>query len=130
MRLAPGCLLLAIPALGQLDSTALRTKFGPPMNRETFHLRPGFDLVVDYGATQQVCTMSMPASITRGETERFLEELVPDSMRGKLEISRTASSSEANQVYQRDYEHVTISIHISYERDDGVSVSFRREDCK
>jgi len=86
--------------------------------------------VVDYGAKQQVCTMKMPASIARGETDRFLEELIPDSMRGRLENTRTAISSEANQVFQLDYEHVTIAIHISYQRADDVSVFFRREDCK
>jgi hypothetical protein len=34
MRLAVGCLLFALPALAQLDSAALRAKFGAPLNRE------------------------------------------------------------------------------------------------
>jgi hypothetical protein len=129
MRLAVGCLLLALPALAQLDSSALRAKFGTPTVREIFHLRPGYDLSVDYGAKGQ-CALYMPPSITRGETERFLGELIPDSIRGKLGLSRTASSSQENQVYQRDYEHVTIAIHGGSQGDDGVSVFFNSEGCK
>jgi hypothetical protein len=45
--LAVCCLLLALPALAQLDSYTLRAKFGAPLNRETFHLPEGFDLTVD-----------------------------------------------------------------------------------
>jgi len=131
MRLALASLLFVMPALAQLDSAALRAKFGPPMNREIFHLRPGFDLVVDYGANRQVCEMSMPPSTTREETERFLDELVPASLRGKSSgLNRTASSSEANQVYERGWELVIISIHINMGQDDGAWVRFTREDCK
>jgi len=54
MRLALGCLLLALPALAQLDSSTLRAKFGAPLNRETFQYRAGLDLAVDYGANGQV----------------------------------------------------------------------------
>ena len=42
------CLGFALPAVAQLDSYALHAKYGSPLNRETFHLPAGFDLVVDY----------------------------------------------------------------------------------
>ena len=63
MRLALGCLLLALPALAQLDSATLRAKFGAPLNRETFHMPQGFDLTVDYGAGNQVCKLAVPAEM-------------------------------------------------------------------
>jgi|ERR1700693_4096168 len=55
------CLGFALPAVAQLDSSALRSKYGPPLNRETFHMPEGFDLVVDYDAANQACKMEVPA---------------------------------------------------------------------
>ena|ERR1700733_4499374 len=86
MRLALGCLLLALPALAQLDSSSLRAKFGAPLNRETFRVRPGLDLAVDYGASGQVCAIEIPA-LPEKEKQGLLTELVPDSARGK-ELNR------------------------------------------
>jgi hypothetical protein len=60
IALAMGC---AVPAFAQLDSSALRAKFGAPINRETFHMPEGFDLVVDYNAVRQVCKIEAPALI-------------------------------------------------------------------
>src|SRR5256885_12283886 len=36
-------------------------KYGTPLNRENFHMPAGFDLVVDYGASNQVCKLHVPA---------------------------------------------------------------------
>ena len=55
------CLLFAMSAFAQLDSAALHAKLGTPLNRETFHMPAGFDLVVDYGANGQVCKLQVPA---------------------------------------------------------------------
>lgn len=55
------CFSSALPALAQLDSAGLRAKFGMPLNRETFHMPAGFDLLVDYGANGQACTLQVPA---------------------------------------------------------------------
>ena len=56
------CLLaLAFPAYAQLDSAQLRAKLGSPLRRETFRVPPGFDLVVDYAADNQVCKLQVPA---------------------------------------------------------------------
>ncbi len=63
MRLDVGCLLLALPALAQLDSASLRAKFGVPLNRETFHMPQRFNLTVDYGAANQVCKLEVPAEM-------------------------------------------------------------------
>jgi hypothetical protein len=111
MRLALGCLLLALPALAQLDSSALRAKFGVPLNRETFQMPQGFDLTVDYGAGNQVCKLTVPADgfNSRQKMQDFLADLVPASMRGK-ELNRFMMSTGAfSGASATEYEHVTIS---------------------
>ena len=59
--LAVCCVLLTVPAMAQLDSSALRAKYGPPLNRETYRMPAGFDVIVDYGAGNQVCKIQVPA---------------------------------------------------------------------
>jgi hypothetical protein len=59
-------LALALPASAQLDSAQLRVKFGAPLDRETFHIPAGFDLVVDYGVGHQVCKLQVPALMPTG----------------------------------------------------------------
>ena len=90
--------LFPVSAVAQLDSAALHAKLGTPLNRETFHMPAGFDLVVDYGANSQVCKLQVPAlmpttesvdnaTVMKQRMYHFLAELVPDSMRGK-ELNR------------------------------------------
>lgn len=94
MRLVIGCLLLAMPALAQLDSAALRAKFGEPLPRETFHVPPGFDLAVDYNAYNEVCQLEVPAEMPPApdvtgpsnptqEMQNFLANLAPESVRAE-----------------------------------------------
>jgi hypothetical protein len=137
MRLALGCLLLALPALAQLDSAALRAKFGAPLHRETYHVPRGFDLIVDYGAENQVCKLEVHALPPREdrsgpynpkqEMEAFLLDLVPSSMRGK-ELGRFAGMTGAFSGFSGvRYEHVTIS---QPDRSETMTVSFKSDDCR
>ena len=65
---------LSLPALAQLDSSALRAKYGPPLNRETYRMPAGFDLIVDYGAGNQVCKVQVPALMpTKDKVARAAE---------------------------------------------------------
>jgi len=140
MRFVLGCVLLALPALAQVDSAALRAKFGAPLNRETFDLPQGFELTVDYGAGNQVCKLeihALPPSENRSspynptqEMQNFLLDLVPASMRGE-ELGRFASSTGAfSGVSAVEYEHVTIS-HPDYSvGNETIFVSFRNDDCR
>ena len=41
----------------KLDTSALRAKYGTPLNREAFHIQGGFDLIVYHGADNQVCKL-------------------------------------------------------------------------
>jgi hypothetical protein len=132
-------LLLALPALAQLDSAALRVKFGSPLNRETFHMPQGFDLTVDYGAGNQVCKLQVPADPPpppgasgpfnpRQQMQDFLADLVPASMRGK-ELNRCMMSTGAfSGVSATEYEHVTISQSQSG-RNDTIAVIFYNAGC-
>jgi hypothetical protein len=113
------CFLLTLPASAQLDSPTLRAKYGPPLNRETFHVPPGFDLIVDYGAGNQVCTLKVPALMPTNEKVYrtsdqkqqmydFILDLVPISMRGK-ELRRMSQQMGLFSVTVVEYEHIAIS---------------------
>jgi hypothetical protein len=137
--LAICCLAVALPAVAQLDSSALRSKYGPPLNRETFHMPAGFDLIVDYDAGNQVCKMKVPALMPTNErisnaTEmkkrmyEFLGDLVPDAMRGN-ELRRGAFMSGLVSIVSIDYEHVTIGemqyADQPFSRDNTITVTFK-----
>jgi hypothetical protein len=139
------CLASVLPAAAQLDSTALRAKYGSPLNRETFRIPAGFDLVVDYGAGGQVCRLELPALIhlipapekpyRESEMEQrmfvFLAELVPDSMRG-LQLTRGVEAMGAISREFVVYEHVTIST-TKYANDPfkgTKTVTFKNSDCQ
>src|SRR5579862_213900 len=81
-------------AFSQIDASALRSKYGAPVDRETFTVRPGIEMTVNYGANKQVCKLQFPLAIevggavppgvvTKQQVEAVLAELVPPSMRGK-----------------------------------------------
>src|ERR1700730_13178114 len=69
------CLGFAMPVVAQLDSSALRSKYGPPLNRETFHMPAGFDLIVDYDAANQVCKLEVPALMPTTEKVSSADEM-------------------------------------------------------
>ena len=140
MRFAVCSLLLAFPALAQLDSSTLRAKFGAPLHRETFHLPQGFDLIVDYGPRNQVCKLEMPAEMPprpgasgpynpKQQMQDFLAELVPNSMRGQ-ELNRGMKIVGGLSVSHVIYEHVAIfdSDAAGYPR--AITVQFRIDSCR
>jgi hypothetical protein len=139
MRLALGCLLLALPGLAQLDSAALRAKYGAPLHRETFHLPRGFDLIVDYGADNNVCKLEVPAEMpipegvsgaydAKQDMQAFLLNLVPASMRGK-EVTRGLHVIGGFSVSHIIYEHVTILTSKATGRDESITVQFNNTKC-
>jgi hypothetical protein len=152
------CFIFALPAaaqprakflgvvpvpVGTLDSATLHTKYGAPLDRETFHMPAGFDLVVDYGQNGQVCRLQVPALMPTSEQVLnsdvmnrrmydFLSELVPDSMRGK-EIRKMSSSTGVPSIQTIEYEHVTISqVNAGqlFSRDNVITVTFNNQDCQ
>ncbi len=138
-----GCAGFTLPALAQLDSSALREKYGPPLHREIFHLPPGFDLIADYDAADQVCRVEVPALLPTNEKVRnssqmkqrmddFLLELVPLAMRGK-ELGRLASMMGMISLSPIEYEHVTISELDHADQPFGnntITVTFKDRNCR
>ena len=116
------------PETAQLDSATLRAKFGEPLNRETFRVRPEIEIAVDYGANRQVCRIEVPA-LAEYDRQELLTELVPDSMRGK-ELNRFMMSTGAfSGVSTTEYEHITISQSESG-RNDTIHVIFKDPACR
>lgn len=50
-----------LSACGKHDADRLRDKYGAPVNRETFIVRPGIEMVVDYGPAKQICRIQLPS---------------------------------------------------------------------
>jgi hypothetical protein len=134
---------LVLPVAAQLDSATLRAKYGSPLNRETFHMPAGFDLIVDYGAGNQVCKLELPALMPTKEKVSnsaqmkqrmydFLSELVPPSMRGR-ELRRMSEIMGTISLSSVEYEHVAIrelQHGTAFDNDNKITVSFLNENCK
>src|SRR5579864_3217783 len=137
--LAICCLGFALPTAAQLDSSSLRAKYGQPLNRETFHMPAGFDLVVDYGAANQVCKLEVPAlmptheKVSRADEMKkrmyeFLLDLLPAPMRGK-ELGRMTENNGMISISSVEYEHVTINelqyANQPFSSDNTITVTFK-----
>ena len=106
-------------AFGQLNSAELRARFGAPLDRETFHVADGFDLVVDYGPGMAVCKLEVPSLMPSNERVvnlveqsrrmyEFLMKLIPEMMRGK-EMGRRLTASGINALVSIEYENMIIT---------------------
>jgi len=140
---AIGFLALTLPAIAQLDSAGLRAKYGSPLNRETFSMPQGFDLIVDYGAGNQVCKLLLPALMPTNEKVSnadqmrrrmydFLAELVPPAMRGK-ELRKITFTSGMVSLLSVEYEQLVISEarHGTdpFGNNNTITVAFQNENC-
>src|SRR5258706_7672226 len=94
----------------------LRAKYGPPVARETFVVRPDFEMVVDYAANGHVCRIQLPPEApgqepgvkTQQAVDDFLLELVPLTMRGKELGRMMAATGSVHSESVVRYENVTI----------------------
>ena len=133
-------IFLAAPlAFAQIDTFHLRSKYGAPLDRETFTVRPGIEMVVDYGPAKQVCRIQLPSgkqivgdvppgAITKQQIDEVLNEVVPPSLRGK-ELGGMATSAGAIMMLSTDYEHVTISEIKNAAVGNGITVTFKDPAC-
>jgi hypothetical protein len=111
----------------ELDTIALRKKYGEPVARETFQVRPNIQIVVSYGRSNQVCRIEFPISLTRQDLEDVIDELLSPSERGK-EIGHSRWIFGGYSVSHVEYENIIIS-----EREGGtagVTLTFKRPDCQ
>ena len=120
-------------AFAQMDASALRVKYGEPLARETFKVRPNIEAVVNYGTGRQVCNieMSQAQSATRQEVDQVADELAPALTRGKMLNREIAASGRLGAVITI-YEHVTIAEPQDPDhpgRRTSVTITFKRPDC-
>jgi len=136
------CLEFSIPAVAQLDSSALRGKFGAPLHRETYRIPSGFDLIVDFGANGQACKLELPAlmpsheavsntSVMRARMYAFLWELVPPAMRGK-ELGQRMQAMGVISMLSVDYDYVVVNElrHGDQFGNDTITVTFKDNQCQ
>jgi hypothetical protein len=137
--------VLVLPAFAQLDSSALRAKFGQPLSREIFHMPAGFDLAVDYGISTQVCKLEVPAMMPRDPAKissttelkqrmyDFLADLVPLSARGKGGMTLYSQMGMISMM-TTEYENLTVSeIHSANEPESGnntITIRFKNAGCQ
>jgi hypothetical protein len=137
--------ICCLPAFAQLDSSTLRAKLGQPLNRETFRMPAGFDLIVDYGSIGQVCKLEVPAvmphetakvwndTVQKQRMYDFLADLVPASVRGKQSggLTEVFSLTSLSTV---EYENVSV-IEIqtgtqAESKDNTITIRFKNAGCQ
>ena len=132
-------LLAATSAFGQIDSSSLRSKYGPPLDREIFTVRPGIEMVVDYGSGRQVCQIQLPSGehmvgsvsagvVTKAQVDEVLNEEVPLSVRGK-ELNRLMGQTGLTTFFLTDYENVSIGEVQVGGIGQGITVTFKDPSC-
>ena len=136
-------LLAASTAFGQIDSSGLRAKFGAPLHRETFTVRPGIQMIVDYSPTAtHACRLEfpgagMPKDAAPGvgiDVKKFIDdivwEVVPASVRGKDTGRKFCSQMGLSGMCFTEYDHVTISELSRGTERTAVIVKFKTADCE
>jgi len=133
-------IFIAAPvAFGQIDTFTLRSKYGVPVDRETFTVRPGIEMVVDYGPSKQVCRIQLPSgiqivgevppgAITKQQIDEVLNEVVPSSIRGK-EINRMVAATGTIMAFVTDYEKIDLTEMKNGAVAAGVTVVFKDPAC-
>jgi hypothetical protein len=132
-------LVAASSAFGQIEASSLRSKYGVPVDRETFTVRPGIEMIVDYGPSKQVCRIQLPSgmqivgtvppgAITKQQNDEVLNEVIPPSMRGR-EINRGMMATGAPMLIFTYYERVTITELKHGAIGTGVTVTFKDAAC-
>lgn len=142
LKSCAAAILVASSAFAQIDgpgfATELRSKYGPPLARETFTPRPGIEMVVDYTANGNVCRIQLPPIAPTSRDPRvsspegideLLLELIPLSTRGK-ELGRFAAQAGVISVSFINYENVTIAVSANASGRTGVTVTFGKEPCR
>jgi hypothetical protein len=133
------CFFTASPAIAQVDAYLLHAKYGLALDRETFQVRPGIEMVVDYGPSRQACRIQLPSgmnfagavppgSVSKKQIDEVIDEVVPPSTRGKL-LDRMMQAMGAFSMSLRIYENVTIAETRNGDIRTGITVTFKDDAC-
>jgi hypothetical protein len=133
------CLGCASLAFAEIDAFSLRSKYGPPLERETFTVRPAIEMIVDYGPNKQVCRIQLPSgiqyggavpdnAITKQRIDEVLNEVVPPSIRGG-ELNQGLAFFGWLTVSYTLYERLSISEAQDNGVGRGITVTFRDAAC-
>jgi hypothetical protein len=140
MRLWLGFFGIVVAAFGQMDgakfSSDLNAKYGPPLARQIFLVKTGFELTVDYSANGNICEMRLPPRGPERDTgtlspkgvDDFLKELLPLAIRGK-ELGRIVSFLGLASVSTVEYENVLISESFQGTERKEITVTFPKDHC-
>ena|ERR1019366_6908734 len=131
-------------AFGQMDTSTLRAKYGEPIARETFQVRPNIEAVMNYGTGHQVCKIELPPGsymnivgeipphfATKQQVDEVIDELIPPSVRGKEIGSSLASAGRLSERFT-EYEHIKLPEPQDPDhpgRRTSVTITFNRPDC-
>ncbi len=109
------------------DASTLREKYGEPLARETFQVRPNLEMVVNYGPARQVCSIGLPDTVSKQILDEVVDELVPPAVRGN-ETGRGLKIIGGYSASYVIYEHVFILK--SENAHPAVTITFKRSDCQ
>jgi len=117
----------------ELDAATLRLRYGAPLARETFQVRPGLEMIVNYGPDRKVCSIEVPGANSHQQLDELIDELAPPPTRGRKVSGRHIIAAGGGNVRRYDlYENIVISepYDLDYpDRRTGVTISFNRPDC-
>jgi hypothetical protein len=134
-------LIFASTVFGQIDSSGLKAKFGSPLNREVFTVRPGIEMIVDYSPiANHACALKFPGEAMPPDAkpgvginpkkiiDELVAEIVPLAMRGK-ELGGMCEQMGLQGMCSKDYEHVMVMESMTGNQRTAVVVRFKTADC-
>ena len=114
------------------DASTLRLKYGEPLARQTFQVRPGLEMIVHFGPDRKVCKFEILRSDSSQQLDELIDELVPPSVRGEKVSGRHIVAIGGHTMRHDYYENIIISEPYDLEhpeRRTGVTISFNRPGC-
>jgi hypothetical protein len=91
-------------------------------------VRPGVELIVNYGPSLQVCSMDLPGALPKPQSDQILEELLPAGVRGAKgrELMSQYGLASARSV---EYENVIINESFTADTRTSLTVVFKNAGC-
>ena len=138
-------MFLALAATTPQDSFDLRARYGEP-EVERFTIRPDVTMTAEYGPDGKACVLTIKPrqeflhelmmhspTMTRETAMDVLDQVVPETRRGKDRQLHAAMQDGCGAIEFLDYENVSVSLGLdacaSPSRVQNLSVQFKRSAC-